>query len=217
MDNSPVEMNLEELTLPQFELERTGTRPCKDLLKTGKHCPVKTDPTRILYMFLIVFCRFLRHVGTRFELVWWFAPWNGRPNVASVWASTHKSHHVWSEVQNRYRLLSGSFRSFLGWFGMQIWGCRAKNHALGFSLRPRGCVQRTASLSEPFLYTRLFVLLSSVSAREGCIVNKFFFSSQRAHWRRSVTGRKTKPIAKCCFVHFHLKLFSESMLNDNWS
>ncbi len=69
MDNSPVEMNLEELTLPQFELERTGTRPCKDLLKTGKHCPVKTDPTRILYMFLIVFCRFLRHVGTRFELV----------------------------------------------------------------------------------------------------------------------------------------------------
>ena len=35
MDNSPVEMNAEELSLPQFELETTGTKPCKDMFKTG--------------------------------------------------------------------------------------------------------------------------------------------------------------------------------------
>ena len=36
MDNSPVELNAEELSLPQFELEKTGTKPCKDMFKTGK-------------------------------------------------------------------------------------------------------------------------------------------------------------------------------------
>ena len=35
MDNSPVELNAEELSLPQFELEKTGTKPCKDMFKTG--------------------------------------------------------------------------------------------------------------------------------------------------------------------------------------
>ena len=33
MDNSPVELNAEELSLPQFELEKTGTKPCKDMFK----------------------------------------------------------------------------------------------------------------------------------------------------------------------------------------
>ncbi len=35
MDNSPVEMNKDELSLPQFELEDTVPRPCKDTFKTG--------------------------------------------------------------------------------------------------------------------------------------------------------------------------------------
>ncbi len=37
MDDDPVEVDEEELSLPQFELVNISTRHCKDMFKTGQY------------------------------------------------------------------------------------------------------------------------------------------------------------------------------------